>query len=225
MTTSYRNVFLLACCQALLLTNAAGLIAMNGLVGYSLVDTKTLATLGATTYVLGSAAGDDADVAVDGQGGPPARLHDRRAHQHRRLRVGGRGAVAAQLRAVLPRHRGDRRLQRHRPSVPVRCGGGGKQGGQGARDLARARRRHRRRISRSRDHAVGQGPIRGAVPGLVRAACRRWRWSRWRVQSQVHVPKPSVRGALGRRQAAARDRAPARFRRRRRSRRRWATAS
>ncbi len=55
MTTSYRNVFLLACCQALLLTNAAGLITMNGLVGYSLVDAKTVATLGATTYVLGSA--------------------------------------------------------------------------------------------------------------------------------------------------------------------------
>lgn len=55
MTTSYRNIFLLACCQALLLTNAAGLIAMNGLVGYSLTDTKMLATFGATTYVLGSA--------------------------------------------------------------------------------------------------------------------------------------------------------------------------
>jgi MFS family permease len=55
MTTSYRSLFLLACCQALLLTNAAGLIAMNGLVGYSLTDTKMLATFGATTYVLGSA--------------------------------------------------------------------------------------------------------------------------------------------------------------------------
>ncbi|MEO8848580.1 MAG: MFS transporter [Casimicrobiaceae bacterium] len=55
MTTSYRNIFLLACCQALLLTNAAGLVAMNGLVGYSLVDMKEIATLGATTYVLGSA--------------------------------------------------------------------------------------------------------------------------------------------------------------------------
>jgi MFS family permease len=54
-STSYRNIFLLACCQALLLTNAAGLISMNGLVGYSLVDAKTIATLGATTYVLGSA--------------------------------------------------------------------------------------------------------------------------------------------------------------------------
>jgi uncharacterized protein (DUF924 family) len=55
MTTSYRNVFLLACCQALLLTNASGLITMNGLVGFSLAQTKSLATFGATTYVLGSA--------------------------------------------------------------------------------------------------------------------------------------------------------------------------
>ena len=51
----YRNILLLACCQALLLTNAAGLIAMSALVGFSLTETKTLATLGATTYVLGSA--------------------------------------------------------------------------------------------------------------------------------------------------------------------------
>ncbi len=55
MKTSYRDIFLLACCQALLLTNAAGLISMNGLVGYALAETKTLATLGVTTYVLGSA--------------------------------------------------------------------------------------------------------------------------------------------------------------------------
>ena len=55
MATSYRNIFLLATCQALLLTNSAGLISMNALVGFSLTDVKTLATLGATTYVLGSA--------------------------------------------------------------------------------------------------------------------------------------------------------------------------
>jgi MFS family permease len=54
-STSYRNVFLLACCQALLLTNAAGLISMSALVGFSLTDVKAIATLGATTYVLGSA--------------------------------------------------------------------------------------------------------------------------------------------------------------------------
>jgi MFS family permease len=53
--TSYRDIFLLACCQALLLTNGAGLITMNGLVGYALADMKTLATLGVTCYVLGSA--------------------------------------------------------------------------------------------------------------------------------------------------------------------------
>jgi len=55
MRTSYRDIALLACCQALLLVNNAGLIAMNGLVGYALADTKSLATLGVTTYVLGSA--------------------------------------------------------------------------------------------------------------------------------------------------------------------------
>ena len=56
MRTSYRDVALLACCQALLLVNNASLIAMNGLVGYALADNKAFATLGVTTYVLGSAA-------------------------------------------------------------------------------------------------------------------------------------------------------------------------
>lgn len=55
MRTSYRDIALLACCQALLLINNAGLISMNGLVGYALVDNKAFATLGATTFVLGSA--------------------------------------------------------------------------------------------------------------------------------------------------------------------------
>lgn len=55
MRTSYRDIFLLACCQALLLANASGLISLNGLVGYQLAGRKALATLGVTTYVLGSA--------------------------------------------------------------------------------------------------------------------------------------------------------------------------
>jgi len=54
--TSYRDIALLAGCQALLLVNASGLITMNGLVGFALAENKALATLGATTYVLGSAA-------------------------------------------------------------------------------------------------------------------------------------------------------------------------
>ena len=55
MQTSYRDIALLACCQALLLVNSSGLIVMSGLVGYSLVDNKTFATLGVTSFVLGSA--------------------------------------------------------------------------------------------------------------------------------------------------------------------------
>ena len=55
MRTSYRDIALLAACQALLLVNSAALIAMNGLIGYALVTDKTYATLGVTTYVLGSA--------------------------------------------------------------------------------------------------------------------------------------------------------------------------
>jgi predicted MFS family arabinose efflux permease len=55
MRTSYRDIFLLACCQALLLVNNSALIAMNGLVGYALAANKALATVGVTTFVLGSA--------------------------------------------------------------------------------------------------------------------------------------------------------------------------
>src|SRR5581483_8513049 len=55
MIISKRNIFLLSCCQGLLLINNAGLIAMNALIGYGLVSNKAFASLGATTYVLGSA--------------------------------------------------------------------------------------------------------------------------------------------------------------------------
>jgi MFS family permease len=50
-----RNVFLLACCQALLLTNAVTLIAIGALAGYQLAPTKALATLPPFSYVLGAA--------------------------------------------------------------------------------------------------------------------------------------------------------------------------
>lgn len=56
MESARRNIFLLSCCQALLLVNNSGLIAMNALIGYGLVANKALASLGVTTYVLGSAA-------------------------------------------------------------------------------------------------------------------------------------------------------------------------
>ena len=55
MELSRRNVFLLAACQALLLTNAVTLISIGALAGYSLAQNKALATLPAATYVIGSA--------------------------------------------------------------------------------------------------------------------------------------------------------------------------
>ncbi|MGZ5037994.1 MAG: MFS transporter [Usitatibacter sp.] len=55
MQSSRRNVFLLACCQALLLTNAVTLVAINGLAGFALASNKAFATLPNMTYVLGAA--------------------------------------------------------------------------------------------------------------------------------------------------------------------------
>ena len=57
MNSPRRDVFLLSCCQALLLTNAVTLIAVSSLAGYAMADNKALATLPATTYVIGGAMG------------------------------------------------------------------------------------------------------------------------------------------------------------------------
>ena len=55
MLANHRNVLLLACCQALLLTNAVTLIAISALAGFSLTEHKALATLPSAAYVVGSA--------------------------------------------------------------------------------------------------------------------------------------------------------------------------
>jgi MFS family permease len=55
MQHASRNVFLLACCQALLFTNNVTLISLNGLAGFALADNKALATLPVTGYVVGAA--------------------------------------------------------------------------------------------------------------------------------------------------------------------------
>jgi len=55
MNHAARNVFLLACCQALLFTNNVTLISLNGLAGFALADNKALATLPVTGYVVGAA--------------------------------------------------------------------------------------------------------------------------------------------------------------------------
>ena len=50
-----RNVLLLACAQALLLTNAVTLIAIGALAGYQLAPDKALATLPSFSYIVGAA--------------------------------------------------------------------------------------------------------------------------------------------------------------------------
>src|SRR5262245_43754031 len=54
MDASRRNVFLLACCQALLLTVGVTLISIGALAGYGLAPTKALATLPSFFYVVGA---------------------------------------------------------------------------------------------------------------------------------------------------------------------------
>jgi MFS family permease len=55
LTTTRKNVALLATCQALLLVNNVTLIALAGLAGLALASNRLLATLPATAYVLGGA--------------------------------------------------------------------------------------------------------------------------------------------------------------------------
>jgi len=50
-----KNVAVLAACQALLFTNNATAIALNGLAGYALASNKALATLPVTAWVVGGA--------------------------------------------------------------------------------------------------------------------------------------------------------------------------
>lgn len=55
MIAAKKNVAVLAACQALLFTNNATLIALNGLVGFALAADKRLATLPVTSWVVGGA--------------------------------------------------------------------------------------------------------------------------------------------------------------------------
>ncbi|HSA89077.1 MAG TPA: MFS transporter, partial [Burkholderiales bacterium] len=77
MTSTGRNVGLLAACQALLFTNNSTLIAINGLAGLALAPYVALATLPVTCWVLGGAIGT-----------MPASLHMKRVGRQRGLTTG-----------------------------------------------------------------------------------------------------------------------------------------
>jgi len=86
MNSTRRNVGLLAACQALLLTNSATLIAINGLAGLALAPAQALATLLVTCWVLGGALAT-----------MPASLHMKRAGRQRGLSMGTLWGVAGAL--------------------------------------------------------------------------------------------------------------------------------
>jgi len=77
MNSTRRNVGLLAACQALLFTNNATLIAINGLAGLALAPRAALATLPVTCWVIGGAIAT-----------MPASLHMRRVGRQAGLTAG-----------------------------------------------------------------------------------------------------------------------------------------
>ena len=86
MTSTGRNVGLLAACQALLFTNNSTLIAINGLAGLALAPYVGLATLPVTGWVLGGAIGT-----------MPASLHMKRVGRQRGLTTGTLWGIAGAL--------------------------------------------------------------------------------------------------------------------------------
>ncbi|MGH8688519.1 MAG: MFS transporter [Burkholderiales bacterium] len=86
MNSTVRNVGLLAVCQALLLTNNATLIAINGLAGRSLAPIPALATLPVTAWVAGGALATML-----------ASLHMKRVGRKRGLETGTRWGIVGAL--------------------------------------------------------------------------------------------------------------------------------
>jgi len=83
---THRNVGLLAACQALLFTNNATLIAINGLAGLALAPYAGLATLPVTCWVMGGAIAT-----------MPASLHMKRVGRQRGLISGAAWGIAGAL--------------------------------------------------------------------------------------------------------------------------------
>jgi MFS family permease len=86
MNSTRRNVGLLAVCQALLLTNNATLIAINGLAGLALAPRAALATLPVTAWVVGGALATML-----------ASLHMKRVGRQRGLMMGTLWGIAGAL--------------------------------------------------------------------------------------------------------------------------------
>jgi MFS family permease len=91
---SFRSgVALLACCQALLLTNAVTLVSVGALAGYALAQDKIFATAPAATYVIGALLGTF-----------PASLWMRRVGRRNGFLTGGVFGLAGSALATFAMH-------------------------------------------------------------------------------------------------------------------------
>src|SRR4051812_34632469 len=86
MTSTRRNVALLAACQAMLFSNSSTLASINGLAGMALSSTPALGTLPVTTWVLGGAIAT-----------MPASLYMKKAGRTKGLMAGAWTGIVAAL--------------------------------------------------------------------------------------------------------------------------------
>ena len=90
MTSTRRNVALLAACQAMLFSNSSTLASINGLAGMALATNPALGTLPVTTWVLGGAIAT-----------LPASLYMKRAGRTQGLMAGAWTGIAAAMICAL----------------------------------------------------------------------------------------------------------------------------
>ena len=90
MTSTRRNVALLAACQAMLFSNSSTLASINGLAGMALATNPALGTLPVTTWVLGGAIAT-----------LPASLYMKRAGRTQGLMAGAWTGIAAAMVCAL----------------------------------------------------------------------------------------------------------------------------
>ena len=90
MTSTRRNVALLAACQAMLFSNSSTLASINGLAGMALASNPALGTLPVTTWVLGGAIAT-----------LPASLYMKRAGRAQGLIAGASTGIVAALICAL----------------------------------------------------------------------------------------------------------------------------
>ena len=143
-----RNLWLLAVCQGLFLTNNVTFIAINGLVGLALAPVGWMATLPITGYVAGGAIAT----------GLVARHHQRHRFftKFRRGQFGGGKAVQLRIGVVKTRHHGGRHQQ-----PEVRAGRG---------VAAQQRRRDGHDQTELKRHLAAKRSLRAATPRPARTS-------------------------------------------------------